>query len=195
MNIIPANIITEITGATDSTEIARQGEAIIQTIENYLGILLVKKDIIDEKITINYPYSRIFKPKFAPINTISSLSVITYDGEYKAKTLALSIGKYTIEILPRFWYNLSANAHTRILPDAVSAVKISYNAGYFSSWSELPAILQQVAMDLLKYKYASGSDFNVGFQSEHLGDYSYTKGNIVRGIPAEIATILDNIQL
>lgn len=189
MNIIPSNIITAITGATDTEEIARQGEAIIQLIEGYLEVLLVKRDITNEKITINYPYCRLIRPEFAPINSVSSLAVITYDGTYKANTSALSIGKHTVEILPRFWSCFPK----RILPTSISAVEMSYNAGYFSTWAEFPAVLQDAIMDLLKYKYAS--NLNVGYQSEHLGDYSYTRGNIVRGIPQEIGTVLDNIRL
>lgn len=188
-NIIPAEIITAITGATDTNEIERQGSAIMQMLEAYLGILLVKRDIVDEVVTVVYDFSRIIKPKYAPINSVASLSVITREGTYKADTRTLSIGKFTIEILPKFWFCFPV----QVLPKAVAAIKLSYNAGYYSTWAELPAILQQAALELLKYLFASG--LKAGFHSEHLGDYSYTRGNIVRGLPVEIASMLDGVVL
>jgi len=188
-NIIPAATITAITGATASDEIARQGEAVIQMLEAYMGILLVKRDIADELITVTYDFSRIIKPKFAPINSVTSLEVITREGTYKADTRTLSVGKFTIEMLPQFWFCFPV----QVLPKAIAAVKLSYNAGYYSTWAELPAILKQAALELLKYLFASG--LKAGFQSEHLGDYSYTRGNIVRGLPIEIASMLDGVVL
>lgn len=186
-NIIPAELITAITGATTQAEIKLQGCAIIEMLEAYLGVLLIKRNITDEKITQVYDFSRIIKPKFWPINSVSSLKVATSDGEYIVKTLYYTVGVCTVEILPSFWH------WYRTLPRKVAGVKLSYNAGYFTTWQELPALLQQAALDLLKYKYAS--DLKAGFQSEHLGDYSYTKGTIVRGIPVEIAGVLDRVVL
>lgn len=188
-NIIPAATITAITGATDSGEIARQGEAVMQMLEAYMGILLVKRDISDELITVTYDFSRIIKPKYAPINSVTSLSVITREGTYKADTRTLSIGKFTIEMLPQFWFCFPV----QVLPKAVAAIKLSYNAGYFDSWTNLPAIIQTAALELLKYMFAS--ELKAGFHSEHLGDYSYTRGNIVRGLPVEIASMLDGVVL
>lgn len=190
-SIIPAATITAITGATDNAIITMQGQAIIEMLEEFLGVLLIKRDISDEKITLPYDFSRVIKPKFAPINSVSKLEVITREGTYKAEDKHLAIGAYTIELLPRFWYFFGLPYP--ILPKAVAAVKLSYNAGYFSSWSEFPAILQQAAVDLLKYKYAS--ELKAGFHSEHLGDYSYTKGNLVRGLPIEIASALEGLVL
>lgn len=186
-NIIPAELITAITGATTQAEIKLQGCAIIEILEAYLGVLLVKRDITDEKITQVYNFSRIIKPKYMPINSVSSLKVADHKGEYIAKSFYYSVGRCTVEVLPCFW------AWYRTLPRTVAGVKLSYNAGYYSTWQEFPAILQQAALDLLKYKYAS--DLKAGFQSEHLGDYSYTKGAIVRGLPVEIATVLDGVIL
>lgn len=188
-NIIPAATITAITGATDANEIALQGCVIIEMLEEFLGVLLVKRDISEEKITLPYNFSKVLKPKFAPINSVSSLEVITHNGTYKAETKHLALGAYTIELLPRFW----ACFPYPVLPKAVAAVKLSYNAGYYSTWQEFPAILQQAAIDLLKYKYLYS--YQMGFQSEHLGDYSYTKGNIVRGLPVEIASSLEGLVL
>lgn len=188
-NIIPAETITAITGATDSGVITRQGETVMQMLEAYMGILLVKRDISDELITVTYDFSRIIKPKYAPLNSVSSLEVITRNGTYKADTRTLSVGKFTIEMLPQFWFCFPV----QVLPKAVAAIKLSYNAGYYTTWVELPAILQQAALELLKYLFASG--LKAGFHSEHLGDYSYTRGNIVRGLPVEIASMLDGVVL
>lgn len=188
-NIIPVATITAITGATDSGEIARQGEAVMQMLEAYMGILLVKRDISDELITVTYDFSRIIKPKYAPINSVTSLSIITREGTYKADTRTLSVGKFTIEMLPQFWFRFPV----QVLPKAVAAIKLSYNAGYFDSWTNLPAIIQTAALELLKYMFAS--ELKAGFHSEHLGDYSYTRGNIVRGLPVEIASMLDGVVL
>jgi|GEM_PF-1979046 hypothetical protein len=190
-NIIPNAIITAITGATDAAEINMQGCAIIEMLEEFLGVLLVKRDISDEKITLPYSFSRVIKPKFAPLNSVASLEVITKNGNYKADTSTISIGAYTIELLPRFWYFFGLPYP--LWPKAVSAIKLSYNAGYFSTWQELPAILQQAAVDLLKYKYAS--ELKAGFHSEHLGDYSYTRGALVRGLPVDIASSLEGLIL
>ena len=190
-SVIPAATITAITGATDNAIITMQGQTVIEMLEEFLGVLLIKRDISDEKITLPYGFSRVIKPKFAPINSVSKLEVITREGTYKANTDTLPIGTYVIELLPRFWSWFGWPYP--ILPKAVSAVKLSYNAGYFSSWSEFPAILQSAALELLKYKYAS--DLKAGFHSEHLGDYSYTKGALVRGLPVEIASSLEGLVL
>lgn len=184
-NIIPAEIITAITGATDTATIEMQGNAIIQMLEAYLEVLLVKKDIQGEKITLPYA-GKIIQPKYAPINSVSKVEILQKDGTYKEHTTPMSVGAYSIEFLESGFF-----FHCR--EHAVASIKLSYNAGYFSSWTEFPAILQQAAEELLKYMFVS--DFNVGFQSEHLGDYSYTKGNIKRGLPVEIATILDGVVL
>ena len=184
-NLIPVEVVKAITGTTDNTVATQQGAAIIGLLQNYLDMVLVKQDFTGEKVTIPYRLSRVIKPRFAPINSVSSLSVITSNGTYKANTSALAVGEFTIEILPHFWTLFQIP----VLPSTVSAVEITYNAGLYSTWSEVPAILQEAAQELLKYKYNSG--YVAGFQSEHFGDYSYTKGALVQGMPAEIAGMLD----
>lgn len=188
-NIIPSEIVKEITGAKSDDKAALQAKAVIELIEEFLGVLLIKRDIKDEKITLPYNFTRVIRPKFAPINSVSSLEVITHNGTYKAETKHLAIGAYTIELLSRFW----ACFPYAVLPKAVAAVKLSYNAGYFNKWQELPALIQEAAEELLAFKFAS--DFKAGFQSEHLGDYSYTKGKLVRGLPEEIASMLEAVEL
>lgn len=188
-NLIPVDVVKSITGTTDTTVAQKQGETVIGLLQGYLGLVLVKQDFTGEKVTIPYPFSRVIKPKYAPINSVSQLGVITNNGTYKTETKHLAVGEFTFEILPTFW----ACFHYNVLPSAVAAVELTYNAGLYSNWNEVPAILQEAAQELLKYKY--NASYVAGFQSEHLGDYSYTKGSIVRGIPAEIATMLDGLNL
>lgn len=188
-NLIPIATVKAITGTTSDTVATQQGAAIIGLLQNYLGLVLKKQNFTDEKVTIPYPFSRVIKPMYAPVNSVSYLGTITNEGTYEQDTRHLAVGEFTIEILPTFWTCF----HCKVLPSAVSAVKISYNAGLYNTWEEMPAILQEAAQELLKYKFNDG--YIAGFQSEHLGDYSYTKGSFVRGLPAEIASMLDNINL
>lgn len=187
--LIPLEEVKAITGTTDNTVATRQGNAIMQMLEAYLNTVLIKRDITNERVTVPYEFSRLIEPKFNPINSVASLSVILRDGTYKADTQHISIGEYAIELLPRFWFCFPRP----ILPKAIAAILLSYNVGHFDSWSDLPAILQEAALELLKYKYVTS--LAAGFQSEHLGDYSYTKGSFVRGLPVEIASMLDGVVL
>lgn len=188
-NIIPVATVKAITGATDDSVAKQQGEMVVGLLQNYLGLVLKKQDLTGEKVTIPYPFSRVIKPRYAPINSVTSLGVITHDGTYKASTKHLALGEFTLEILPTFWTCFKRN----VLPSAVSAVQINYNVGLFSTWEEMPAVLQVAAQELLKFKYSDG--YVAGFNSEHLGDYSYTKGTLVYGMPAEIAGMLDGLNL
>ena len=185
--IIPAATITAITGATAQTDIDLQGNAIIQMLEAYLGVILVKRDILNEKITLPY-CGRVFQTDYLPINSVSKLELLQKDGTYKEYTTPLALGMSSIEFLePSFLH------HHGVEAGKIAYIRLSYNAGYFSSWTEFPPILQEAALELLKYLYAS--ELKAGFQSEHLGDYSYTKGNIVHGLPVEIASMLDRVIL
>lgn len=190
-NLIPVATVKAITGATDDAVATQQGAAIIGMLQSYLCLVLKKQDFTGEKITVPYPFSRVIKPKYAPINSVTSISVLTSEGTYKAETGHLVSGEFTIEILPMFW---DVRPH-HVLPSSVSAVELSYNAGLYSTWNEMPAVLQEAAQELLKYKYNAG--YAAGFNSEHLGDYSYTKGALAAysGIPAEIAGMLDGLNL
>ena len=188
-DLIPTEIVKKITGATTDEEAVTQGRAVVGMVQAYLGLVLVKQNFHKEKITVPYAFSRVLKPKYAPINSVSDLGIITNNGTYKADKKHLAIGEWTFEILPTFW----AAFHYSVLPSAVSAVEVCYNAGLYESWAEVPGILQEAMQELLKYKY--DEDYRAGFQSEHLGDYSYTKGAIIRGIPAEIAGMLEGLNL
>lgn len=187
--LIPLEVVKAITGTTNDVEATRQGNAVMQMLEAYLDTVLIKRDISAERITVPYNFSRMIEPKFNPVNSVSSLSIVTREGTYKADTNAISIGEYIIEFLPRFWFCFERP----ILPKAVAAVLLSYNAGHYDSWNDMPAILQEAALELLKYKYVTS--LAAGFQSEHLGDYSYTKGAFVKGLPVEIASMLDGVVL
>ena len=188
-NLIPVAVVKGITGATDDAVAAQQGATVVGMLQAYLGLVLVKQDFSGEKVTIPYPFSRVIKPKYAPINSVSSLGVITNNGTYKTETKHLGVGEWSFEILPTFWTCFPKS----VLPSCVSAVEVTYNAGLYDTWEQVPGIIQEAAIELLKYKYAS--DYQAGFQSEHFGDYSYTKGSFVRGIPVEIAGMLDGLNL
>ena len=190
-NLIPADVVKSITGTTDNTVAAQQGAAIVGMVQAYLGLVLVKQDFSGEKITVPYNFQRVIKPKWAPINSVSTIGVITHAGTYKADTKAISIGEYFIELLPRFWSFFPRS----VIPAAVGAIELSYNAGLYTTWAEVPAVLQEAMQELLKYKY--NDEYVAGFHSEHFGDYSYTKGALAAnsGIPAEIAGMLDGFNL
>lgn len=191
-NLIPLEVVKEITGADSDALAATQGRAIVGMIQAYLGLVLVKQDFCNEKITVPYNFSRVIRPKYAPINSVSEIGIITNNGTYKAdNTSYVAIGRFTVEVLPHFWRCF----HHSPLPASVSAVEMSYNAGLYADWSEVPGVIQEAAQELLKYKY--DEDCAAGFQSEHLGDYSYTKGAFAKnsGIPAEIAGMLDGLEL
>lgn len=190
-NLIPVEVVKSITGTTDDAVATQQGAVIIGMLQSYLGLVLKKQDFSGVKVTIPYPFARVIKPKYAPINTVSTLEVIKSDGTYNVDTSHLACGRFTIELLPTFW----VFGCKHILPSAVAAVQLTYNAGLYSTWTEVPAVLQEAAQELLKYKYNAA--YAAGFQSEHLGDYSYTKGGFAAnsGIPAEIAGMLDGLNL
>lgn len=178
--IIPVEFVKSITGATSDAVATLQGNAIVQLIEGYLCVTLIKQDFQNEKITVPYKHSHVFKTKRCPINSVSSLTFITDDATYQASQSHMRLGYHIVEVIGT-------------LPVGVSAVKINYNAGLYDSWSEVPALIQLAAEELLKYRF--DPKFSAGYSSEHFGDYSYSKGSIVHGLPAEIAGMLDGVML
>ena len=68
-NLIPVAVVKGITGATDDAVAAQQGATVVGMLQAYLGLVLVKQDFSGEKVTIPYPFSRVIKPKYAPINS------------------------------------------------------------------------------------------------------------------------------
>lgn len=188
-NIIPVELVKSITGTTSDTVAAAQGAAVVGMVQAYLGMVIVKQDISNEKVPIAYEFQKIIHPKYAPINSVSDLSILTQNGTYAANTSVLSVGEFVIELLPKFWWCFPK----AVLPAAISAVQMSYNVGLYDAWTDVPGVIQEAMQELLKYKFIAG--YQAGFQSEHLGDYSYTKGSLVRGLPIEIAGMLDGLNL
>lgn len=178
--IIPIATVQSITGAADGETATLQGNAVVGLIEAYLGITLIKQTFTDEKITVPYKYTKIFKTKHGPINSVSEFSLITSDATYNVSNKYLALGYKRVEVSGK-------------IPAYISAVKLTYNAGYYDNWDSVPALLKEAAYELLKYKYAAG--YQAGYTSEHLGDYSYTKGSFIKGLPVEIAGMLDGVEL
>lgn len=188
-NIIPVEVVKSITGATTDAVANAQGAAVVGMVQAYLGLVLVEQDFSDEKVPIAYEFQKIIHPKYAPINSVTDVKILTSDGTYKSDVSRLSVGEFVVELLPTFWWGFPK----AVLPAAVSGVEMSYNAGLYSTWTEIPGVIQEALQELLKYKFAAG--YAAGFHSEHLGDYSYTKGTLVRGLPVEIAGMLDGLNL
>ena len=69
-NLIPVATVKAITGATDDAVATQQGSAIVGMLQSYIGLVLKKQDFSGEKVTIPYPFARVIKPKYAPINII-----------------------------------------------------------------------------------------------------------------------------
>lgn len=188
-NIMPTELVKSITGATTDAVATAQGAAVVGMVQAYLGLVLVKQTFSNEKVTIAYEFQKIIHPKYAPINSVTSVGILTDNGTYKLSTNVLSVGEFVVELLPSFWCSFPKS----VLPAAISAVQMTYNAGLYNSWTDVPGVIQEALQELLKYKFAAG--YAAGFNSEHLGDYSYSKGTLVRGIPAEIAGMLDGLNL
>lgn len=177
---IPFEIVKEITGAESDNLAAMQGRAVIGMLEAYLGVILIKRNFKNEKITVPYAKSHIFKAKHGPINSISELVMTAGDTDYSVPLDKVSFDSRYVEVKGK-------------LPAHISALKMTYNAGLYDSWYDMPEVLLQAAEELLGYKYAA--DYKAGFTSEHLGDYSYSKGAMLRGLPIEIAGMLDGLVL
>ena len=83
-NLIPVETVKAITGATDDAVATQQGAAIIGMLQSYLGLVIKKQDFTAEKITVPYHFSRVIRPKYAPINSVREIGIITNNGTYKA---------------------------------------------------------------------------------------------------------------
>ena len=175
--LIPLRKVKEMTGASTDETAAVQSRAIEQIIESHTGLTLMKKNIKNERITLPYGLQKVFRPACLPVNSVEEIRYgdgQVYSGSVKCGTYGVELGR--IEgINPQ-----------------ISALEISYNAGLYDDFADTPAILQFAAEQLLYWFFVSNKDTS-GFTSEHLGEYSYTKGNLVRGIPQEIADILDRL--
>lgn len=186
---IPLEEIKAITGASTDEKAVLQWQAVVGMVEGYLGRTLCKRDFCREKITLPYGLSRVVQTSHSPINSVYALEILDRDGSYQVDDSALSYGGNLIQVLDGGWNKLSG----RHAAGAVAAVQVSYNAGLYGCVEEMPPVLLQALYDLLDYKY--NTEAHYGFASEHLGDYSYSRGSFVRGLPAEIAGVLDGLNL
>ena len=177
--LIPLGKVKEMTGAKTDEQAAVQSRAIEHMIEAYTGLTLFKKDIANERITLPYGLQKVIRPEYLPVNSVEEIRYgdgQVYSGSVKCGTYGVELGR--IEgIKPQ-----------------ISALEISYNAGLYDDFADVSAILQFAAEKLLYWFFVANEGAG-GFQSEHLGEYSYAKGNFVRGIPQEIASILDSVRL
>lgn len=181
--ILDLETVKTVTGAKSDEEARIQVTAVRELLENYLGVTLVKTDFSNEKITVPYCLSQIVQPANSPINSVAKIEILDDSGQYREYKGTFTFGRKSVQFLPKF-----------PALGKVGAVVLSYNAGVYDDYTQVPALLKTAAQNLLEWMfldpYALGS-----YQSEHLSDYSYTKGAVVRGIPASIAGILDGVRL
>ena len=177
--LIPLGKVKEITGAKTDEQAAVQSRTIEHMIEAYTGQTLFKKDIANERITLPYGLQKVIRPECLPVNSVEEIRY----GDGQVYSGSVKCGTYGVEL-----------GRTEGIKPQISALEISYNAGLYDDFADTPAILQFAAEKLL-YWFFVASEGITGFQSEHLGEYSYSKGNFVRGIPQEIASILDSVRL
>ena len=169
----------QLTGATTDEQAAVQSRAIEQMIESYTGLTLFKKDITNERITLPYGLQKVIRPACLPVNSVEEVRY----GDGQVYEGAVKCGTYGVELT-------ELEGHK----PQISALELSYNAGLYDDFADTPAILQ-FAAEKLMYWFFVANEGITGFQSEHLGEYSYTKGSSVRGIPQEVANILDSVRL
>ena len=183
--LISFSRVRGITRATTDEQAAGQLAAVTKIIEDFFGVVLFKTDFTDEKITVPYESMRIIRPAKTPINSVTAVKFYDWHkNEYKTYAHThFVIGNETIEFKEyKPWYH------------GVTKVLLSYNAGLYDDISQVPPILAVAAEKLLDYLFVSGS-FGGAYQSEHLGDYSYSKAALVGGLPADIAGLLQGLHL
>lgn len=186
MYIIPLEKVKQITKATTDEQAGLQLSAAVKLIEDYLGLVLFKTDFTDEKITIPYESMRIIRPAKKPINSVKE---IKYYDWHKCEYRKLEHNRYVIGNESLEFKELRDLRH-----NGIAKVLLSYNAGLYDNLSQVPSILIFVIEKVLNYLFVSGN-IGGGFQSEHLGDYSYSKAALVNGLPADIAGLLQGLNL
>lgn len=174
--------VKSVAKASTDEEAAGKLAAAVEMIEAYIGMSLIKQNHADEKITLPYPNQRILRPRFAPINSVSAIKFLKTDGSYDDAKGPFSIGKFSIEV----W----GSAHPRA---GVAAAKVTYNAGLYDGWDDVPALIKLAAEKLLAWL----ADDNAAgvYASENFGSYSYSKGQLVRGLPETVASLLDGVRV
>lgn len=188
--ILDLEQVKAVTGAKTDEEASAQAVAVQELIESYLGVTLIKADFADEKITVSYALSKIIRPAKSPINSVAKIELLQSNGTYLVYTGQYTFGRECVQLLAQF----SDRFPARVIPGKVGAVKMTYNAGLYDDYTQVPALLKTAAKSLLGWMFADPYALGA-YQSEHLSDYSYTKGATVRGIPAGIAGILDGVRL
>lgn len=181
-DLINLEKVKTITNAETDEDAKATLAAVVELIETYLGVKLLKADITAEKVTLPYDKMRVLRPRFSPINSVSELKFLRNDGAYDTLSRSYSVGKNTIEILT------GSTPRGRI-----AAAEISYNAGLYDSYEDAAPAIKLAAEKLLAW--LSDSAASGAFQSENFGGYSYTKGALVRGLPQDIAAILDGVAI
>lgn len=185
MDLINLDRVKQLTGAKTDEEAALKLKTVLEVIEDFLGVVLFKTDFKDEKISLAYGNCRYIRPNHTPVNEVYEIKFFNPDsGKYESQTdFKYITGGETIDFLNR-----------RVLKKPASGrILLSYNAGLYSDASEVPATITLAAEKLLDYLFASG--FGGAYQSEHLGDYSYSKGATDSGLPADIAALLNGVKL
>lgn len=189
--LLDLETVKKITGAEKDEAAAAQMTAVQELLQTYFGVLFIRRDITGEVLTVPYADASVFSPACSPINSISALEVLNAQGVFAAYQGAFTHSKNAVQILNSglraFWYGWRRSG-------VIGRLRLSYNAGLWADYSAAPALLGRCAESLLNWLYSDPHALG-GYQSEHLADYSYTKGALVRGIPAEIAGLLDGVQL
>lgn len=186
MYIIPLEKVKQITKATTDEQAGLQLSAAVKLIEDFLGLVLLKTDFTDEKITIPYECMRIIRPAKKPINSIKE---IKYYDWHKCEYRKLEHNHYVVGTESIGFKELRDLRH-----NGIAKVLLSYNAGLYDNLSQVPSILIFAVEKVLNYLFVSGN-IGGGFKSEHLGDYSYSKDALVNGLPADIAGLLQGLHL
>lgn len=184
--LISLSRVKEITKATTDEQAAGQLAAVTKIIEDFFGVVLFKTDFTDEKITVPYESMRIIRPAKTPINSVKE---IKYYDWHKWEYRKLDHNRYVIGTESIEFKELRDLRH-----NGIAKVLLSYNAGLYDNLSQVPAILTLAVEKVLNYLFVSGN-IGGGFQSEHLGDYSYSKAALVNGLPADIAGLLQGLNL
>lgn len=190
-HILDITAVKKITGEETNAAAAAQISAVEELLQTYLGVLFIRRDIEGEVLTVPYADATVFSPAYGPINSVSGVDVLTVNGTYTAYKGGVTHSKNALQLLNNglhaFWY-----AWRRY--GLIGRVRLSYNAGLWADYSAAPALLKTAAESLLNWLYNDPHSMG-GYQSEHLSDYSYTKGALVRGIPASVAGVLDGVKL
>lgn len=184
LTIEEAKEILGITGTEEDDAIKRMLADLTCQIEEYLGWVFVKRDVISK---ISIPYGLQFR-FIVPLMPINSLTEITFkDCDFNEEVKELSNFNFD-------YYGMIESK--LVLPTTLDGLKVSYNAGLYDSNSEIPAEYKNVASDLLELLYSIQYKNGGKVKSESLGDYSYTLQDLKTGnYPQNILNSLNYLKL